>query len=146
MEQLIKNMVIAEVEAPVSAANNTDNNSDIIDMAGYDGVVFVVPITDSVSTGVATITVEGNTINSDSGMAALTGATATATCTVNDDLNDQLLMIDVRNPQKRYLQCVETSATANIAFGNMIAIKYKGRAFPITEDSTVLDSAAVVGV
>jgi hypothetical protein len=146
MEQLIKNMVIMEVEAPVAAANNTDNNSDIIDMKGYDGVVFIVPITDSVALGVATLTIEGNTANSDSGMAALTGASATVTSAVNDDLNGQLLIVDVYHPIKRYLQGVETSATQNIAFGNMIAIKYHGRAFPITEDTTVSDSAAVVGV
>ncbi len=51
---LTDNVKIMEVNAPVSA-NNTDDNSDILGMAGWDGVVFIVPITDSVAGGVATL-------------------------------------------------------------------------------------------
>jgi len=48
-----ENHKIMEVSAPVSAANNTDSNTDIIDMTGWDGVCFIQPIEDSVSGGVA---------------------------------------------------------------------------------------------
>lgn len=141
MQNFIKNQIIAEVMAPVAAASNTDSNSDIIDTANCDGVVFIVPITDSVATGVATLKVEQNTANSDSGMAAISGALVTGTCTTSDDLNNQLLVVEVHKPRERYVQGVVTSATANIAFGNMIAVKYGERKMPITEDSTVIDSA-----
>jgi hypothetical protein len=134
---LLKNMKFQEVMAPVSAANNTDSNSDILDMANWDGVIFIVPITDSVATGVATLTIEQNTANSDSGMAALASATATATCTVNDDLNNTLLIVEIYRPRERYVQGVVTSATANIAFGNMIAIQYRGRKGPVTQPASV---------
>jgi hypothetical protein len=143
---LSKNCVIAEVCAPVSASSSIDSNSDILDMAGYDGVVFIVPITDSAATGVATLNVQGNDSNSDSGMATLTGASATVTCVANDDVNGQLLIVDVYNPQDRYVQGNVTSSVANIAFGNMIAIKYNGKKFPITDDATVSDVTLVVGV
>ncbi|AZF90294.1 MAG: hypothetical protein BPHS0_08 [Phage 5P_3] len=140
----LKNEVsIREVGAPVAAAANTDQNSDRIDMANWDGVVFVVPVTDSVSTGVATLKVEQNTADSDTGMAALSGAEATATCTINDDLNNKLLVVDVYRPRERYVQGVITSATANIAFGNTLAILYRGRKSPVSDHSTVLDSALV---
>jgi hypothetical protein len=39
---------------------------------------------------------------------------------------------------------VETSATANIAFGNMVAIQYKGRKVPITQPASVSASTLVV--
>jgi hypothetical protein len=141
---LSKNVKIMEVGAPVTAASDTDDNSDRIDMSGWDGVVFIAPVTDSAATGVATITIEQNTTDADSGMAALDGATATDTCAVNDDLNDQLLVVDVVRPRERYVQCVRTSATANIAFGNVIAILYRGRVAPVTADASVLAQTLVV--
>jgi hypothetical protein len=134
---LTDNVKIMEVGAPVALADDTDQNSDRIDMSGWDGVVFVVPITDSVNTGVATLTVEQNDSDSNSGMDALSGGVATATSATDDDLNDQLLIVDVYRPTKRYVQGVITSSTADIAFGNMIAILYNGSKFPITQDDTV---------
>jgi len=142
---LMKNVSVREVMAPVALADDTDQNSDRIDMSGFDGVLFVAPITDSAATGVATLTVEQNTADSDTGMAALAGATATATCVVDDDLNNELLIVDVFRPRKRYVQGVVTSATANIAFGNMLAILYQGRKLPIAEHASVLASAVVAG-
>lgn len=136
---------VEEVGAPVANANNTDQNSDRLDMSGWEGVIFVVPITDSAATGVATLTAEGNTADSDTGMAAITGAAATKTCAVNDDINDTLLVVNVFRPLKRYIQGVITSTVANIAFGNTLAIRYGAKKLPVTEAATVSDSADVVG-
>jgi hypothetical protein len=141
---LLKNVSIREVGAPIAAANNTDSNTDIIDMQGYDGVLFVTPVTDSVQGGVATLKVEQDTANADGGMAALTGASATATSAANDDLNDKLLVVDVYKPLKRYVQAVRTSATQNIAFGNVIAILYKGSKLPESEHASILDAALAI--
>lgn len=141
---LSKNVKIMEVGAPISVASNTDSNSDIIDMSGWEGVCFVAVVTDSVATGVATLKAEQNTANSDSGMAAISGASAAATCAVNDDINDKLLIVDVYKPRERYVQAVRTSATANIAFGSVIAILYNGKKAPVTADTSVLAAALVV--
>jgi hypothetical protein len=141
---LLNEVSIREVGAPVALASNTDQNSDRIDMANWEGVLFIVPITDSVATGVATLKVEENTADSDTGMAALSGAQATATSVENDDLNNQLLVVDVYKPRERYVQAVITSGTANIAFGNTLAILYRGRKRPVTDDASVLDSALAI--
>ena len=141
---LSKNVDIKECCLPVGAAIGTDQNSDRIDMQDWDGAVFIVPITDSDATGVATMTIEQNTSDSDSGMAALSGASATKTCVSNDDLNNQLLIVDIYKPLERYIQAVITSATANIAFGNMIVILYQGRKIPASDDDSVLDATLVV--
>lgn len=141
---LLKNALIKEVNAPVSAAGNTDDNSDRLDMLGYDGVCFIVPLTDSVATGVATLTVEQSTSDADTYMTAVTGASAQLTCTTNDDINDKILVVDVYKPTARYVQGVITSATANIAFGNTVAIQYKGRNAPVSEDTSA-ETTFVVG-
>lgn len=141
---MLKDVKVQEVGAPVAAAANTDQNSDRLDMQGWDGVMFIVPITDSVATGVAKLQVEQNTSDSDTGMAALSGAYATETSAVDDDLNNKLLVVDVYKPRERYVQGVITSTVANIAFGNTIAIQYRGIKMPVTQPASVLDSAFVV--
>ena len=145
MDNFIKNNKIMEVKAPIAAASDTDSNTDVVDTTGFGKVTFIVPITDSADTGVATMTIEQNTLNSATGMAALTGASATATSAANDDLNGTLLIVEVDRPLERYVQAALTSATANIAYGNTIAILSDPISMPITEDTTVSDSAVVVG-
>lgn len=142
MHTITENIEIREAGSPVANASNTDNSSDRIDMAGYESVTFITTITDSAATGVATLTVESNDADSDSGMAAITGASATATCAVNDDINDKLLIVEVRNPGKRYLQAVRSSATANIAFGP-VTVLLKPRRLPVTNHASVLDVTRV---
>jgi uncharacterized membrane protein len=147
MNELTQNVLIAMVHAPVSATNTLDNNSTILDMAGWDGVVFIQPITDSATGGIATLVAQGSTTNADTYMATLTGASAAATSlTPGDDLNGLLLIVDVYKPLKRYIQGTITISAANIAYGNMIAIQYHGKLAPITDDATVAKRACVVGV
>lgn len=144
MHGLRDNLEIAYVNDPVAAGSSIDDNSTIIDMSDYESAMFIVPIADSVDTGVATLTVQGNDANSDSGMAAISGAVATATSAANDDLNGQVLVVEVRNPATRYIQGTITSATANIAFGATTVI-LKPRRFPATQGATVAASAYVSG-
>lgn len=131
MKNLLNNALPAWLAAAVAAGSSIDNDSAIIDMAGYEGVVFITTIEDSVDTGVAAMTAEQNSVNSGTGMAALAGAVATLTSAANDDLNGKLLMLDVYRPKERYLRVNRTSATANIAYGPVIAIRYSGKKMPI---------------
>ena len=146
MANLLSELLISEGLAPVSASSSIDSNTSILDMSGYDGVIFIAPVTDSAATGIASLNVQGSDANSDTAMATLTGATATDTCVTNDDLNNQLLIVDVYRPLNRYIQGNVTSSVANIAYGTVIAIRYKGRKYPISDDATVLASTQVRGV
>lgn len=142
MHSISENIEVREVLAPIAAGNSIDSNSDRIDMADYESACFIVPITDSNDTGVATLTIQQNSDDSDTGMTAITGAVATATSAANDDLNDTLLQVEVRNPSERYIQATLTSATANMAYGNTIVL-LKPRRFPITTDASVTSSTFV---
>lgn len=140
---LLKDILASVAGVAVVAGATIDSNGARLDMSGYEGVIFLQVIDDSVATGVATLKVEQNTIDSDTGMAALAGAVATATCVVNDDLNGKLLAIDVYRPRERYVQAVRTSLTANMAFGQLIAIRYGTRKLPVPNDATVLSAVSV---
>jgi len=143
---LLKNTKFYRIGDAVAAANNTDDDSDIVDTSGFNGCLFVCEITDSVDTGVATMTVEQNTANSAVGMAALAAAgVATATSAANDDLNEKYLIVDVYRPRERYLRVNRTSATANIAFGTVMAILYENKKGPITQATAeVADSDTAI--
>jgi hypothetical protein len=140
---ILKNVAIDWVNGPEAAGSSTDANSSILDMQGYEGVIFMVPITDSADTGVATLTIETDVANADTGMAA-SPAVATATSAANDDLNDTLLIAELKKPLERYVQGVITSGTANIAFGDTIAIRYGAHKPPITQSSTTVSHSISV--
>jgi len=144
MQNLLNNIKFDYVAAAVSAGSSIDNDSAIVDTQGYEGVLFWTTITDSVDTGVATMTIEQNTANSGTGMAALSGAAASATSAANDDLNGKLLLVDVYRPRERYVRANRTSATANIAYGECVAILYGGIKQPVSQAAADVADSAVV--
>ncbi len=144
MQNLLNSIKWDYVAAAVSAGSSIDDDSGIVDTAGYDGCLFITTITDSAQTGVATMTIEQNTANSASGMAALAGAAATATSAANDDLNGKVLLVDVYRPRERYLRANRVSATANIAYGECHAILYSGAKMPITQATADVADSVVV--
>jgi hypothetical protein len=142
MHGITDNLEFRVVGAAVAAGSSIDSNSTIIDMANYESVTFITNIADSVATGVATLVIQSSDANSDGAMAAVTGTAATDTCAINDDLNGLALMSELRHPDKRYVQATRTSATANIAFGEVIAV-LKPRSLPVTQGATIADTAFV---
>lgn len=142
MNGLIDNLEIRFVGALVAASSSIDDNSTIIDMAGFESVMFVTTINDSSITGVAAMEIQSNTINSDTGMTAVTGTSSTVTSGANDDLNDTLLVSELRKPTNRFVQATRSSATANIAYGEVIAI-LKPLRRPAEQGATVSDTAFI---
>lgn len=145
MHNLLKGVKISVLKAPTAAANNTAAFGTGVDMQGFEGVMFVCPITDCVNTGVGTLSAHQNSANSSSGAAAISGASAAATSGADDDLNDKALVVDVFKPTDRYVLPKIVSATANIAFGNIIAIQYEAGAKPTTQAASVAASAFALG-
>lgn len=133
--------VVAPADA---AANNTNVDSTVVDMAGYDGCLFMVAIIDSVDTGVASLIGEGGALANGSDMAVLSGATATKTSAADDDLNDKFLVVDIKHPLQRYLRVNLKSAVANIAYGETIAIRYHAGKTPVVH-GTLANGVEVAG-
>lgn len=125
------------------AAGTTKRTSTIIDMEGYDGVLFVAGLGTLIENGTLDVFVEQNTANSTSGMARL--ATTTAyTVTAADALKTQsCVLVDVFRPQERYIQCNITPATQNAVILGIVAIKYRGRVKPATQPASVLKETSL---
>lgn len=138
---LLKDTKITRV-ANSAVAAQSEVDSSILDMAGYDGVIFIAALGDVTANCVLTLKVEQNTANSTSGMAALTGnATFTAGAT---DADNKMLVVDVIRPKERYVRAALTRTAANAVVDGIFAIQYKASTKPVTADSSVLASATIV--
>lgn len=123
----------------VGAAGMTAINSDIIDMAGFENVRFTIAMGTIAAGAVTSVKIQQNDANSGTGMEDLTGSSVT----VADDKDNQLIVIDVLKPKKRYLRVVTSRATANATVDAMIADLYDARVQPVTKDATVLSQTVL---
>jgi len=139
---LLNNVKITRVLAAVSDGQAA-SATDILDMSGFEGVMFIAKVADVTSGSVLTLQVQQDALNGAGSMANLTGAVATYTAGATD-ADDDLLVVDVYKPEKQYVRAVLTSATQNAVKDGVIAIQYGPvRKVPITQGSTVLASAFV---
>ena len=119
------------------AAGQTTRDSSILDMAGYDGVMFVLLVgANSVATGVATLTPQTNSLNQTSGMTGVTGAAAAGT--IPGSPAAASIISDLFRPQQEFVRAEVTIATANVEILGMIAIRYRGNKKPASVDATNL--------
>jgi hypothetical protein len=139
MQELLNQSVITRVSNAVSAGT-TAVDSTILDMSGFDAVVFVVCLNTVTSGSVMTLTAMENTSSSTSGATAVTnGATATITDSGGASSNG-VFVSDVIRPSQRYVYANFTRTTANAAIDSIIAVQYRARNIPTTQPATVLAS------
>jgi hypothetical protein len=131
---LTKNCKVILAKAGQSSAG-TAVNSDVIDMEGYEGVVFVGSIATVNAANFAKVQ-QGK----DSGLSD--AADLEGTKVVPGDDGDSF-MIDVYKPQERYVRCVVDRGGANTATGDIYAIQYGAKKAPISHGATI-DSEAHV--
>ncbi|KAF0097824.1 MAG: hypothetical protein FD144_4773 [Rhodospirillaceae bacterium] len=138
---LLNDVKITRV-AIAAVAAQTDIDGDILDMAGYEGVVFIAKLGDVTDTSALELLAQQNDANSTSGMASLAGSAAfTAGASSADDM---LLVLDVYRPRERYVRPKLKRGTANAVVSGIVAIQYGARKLPQSQGSTVVASATLV--
>lgn len=140
---LSKNVQIDQVLG-YYAAGTTKRTSAILDMAGYDGVMFVASLGTIIEAGTIDVFAEQNTANSTSGMARLAGQTAHTVTAANALLAYSAIVVDIANLTEQYVQCNITPATQNAVILGIVAIRYSGRVKP-TLNSALLKSTTLFG-
>ena len=142
---LLKNVKVAYV-AGAAAAAQTEVLSSVLDMSGYDGVMFIALLGDVTATSVLTLTAKGNTASSTSSPTPVTQM-ATAAFTAGDsDADSTALVVDVYDPAMRYAFASLTRTTANAVVNGIVAIQYTAEYRPTTQDATVIANAFGPGV
>lgn len=142
--QLSKNIKVSVVSGAAGAAT-TEIVSSVLDMQGYDGVIFIALLGDVTDTSVLTLTAKGNSANSTSSPTPVSQASATFTAGATN-ADSKALMVDVADPAMRYAFASLTRTTANAIVGGIIAIQYGAEYRPTAQDASVIASAAALGV
>ena len=113
-----------------TAAGVTAQTSDIIDMSGYDGVMFIAEFGTVIENGTINVQVLQNTANSTSGMTAVSGTAAYTITAADAAKGKNCIVVDVFQPTKRFLEAVVTPATQNAVITGVTAIQYNGKDRP----------------
>lgn len=119
-----------------SAAGQTEVDSDSVDMADYDGVLFFTTVGTLTSGAVTALKIQQSDDNDDGD--AWTDLAGTAIDIADDD-DGQTFGVQIINPRERYLRAVVTRGTANAVIGEIYALRFGGDRRPIV--NSVADAA-----
>jgi hypothetical protein len=142
---LLKDVKITVVEAAAAAGTST-LTTDVLDMSGYEGVMFIAMLGDVTDTSVLTLTVKGNSANSTSSPTPVTQKASDAFTASATSADSKVIVVDVFKPTLRYQFAELSRATANAVVGGIIAIQYCARVKPTSQDASVIASAFGLGV
>ena len=120
-------------------AGQTTQSSSILDMSGFENVMFLAHLGDVDNTCVLALTAQQNIINSGTGMATVAGS-AGGTAAASD-YDNTILLLDLIKPREQFIRCQLARGTANAVIDGITAIQYNGRLNPTTHDATVKASA-----
>lgn len=138
MSQLIKNVQVSAVQAPL-ASGGTDPASTYVDMQAFEGVMFVGYLGTAGSTDVCTFRLWGSTSTSS------TGAVMGAAVSSSAGEDDKLFLIDEYKPTKRYVKCHLTRSAA-VEYGGTIAIQYEAHSKPTAQTAAMFAATAAARV
>jgi len=142
---LSKSIKVTVVEAAGGAAQ-TALTSDVLDMSGYEGVIWIALLGDVSDTSVLTLTAKGNSADSVSSPTPITQKATDAFTAGATSADSKVLMVDVYKPTLRYQFCSLTRTVADAVVGGIIAIQYGPGVKPTTQHASVIASAFGLGV
>ena len=132
MESLAQSTRITRV-LDAKAAGTTDLEGTAVDMQTFEGVLFVAAFGALTATQVTALKAQ-QCPTSDGTFSDLED---TQVGPLEDDDDNQLLVLDVKNPLERYVRCVIDRGTADAVVDGVIAIQYGPRKKPTSHGSTV---------
>ena len=118
------------------AVGTTAQNSSEVDMAGFDGVRFIL-LFGAITDGTPSIKAQQDVVTGMAGAADLQGSSIVAA--VTDD--NKALVLDIKNPVERFLRVVVTRGGATgCVLDGIVAEQYGATARPITHAASVAGS------
>jgi len=149
IQSILKEALISK-SAGYQAASETEVSGTELDLGsptegGFDSVCFIAVFSTVVTAAVLTLKAyAGNVAGLGSGAAyATTTATVTASGT---DTNNNILVLDVVKPGKRYIRADLVIETAAAALDCILAIRYNSRTIPTQELAALADGAVSVNM
>lgn len=140
IESILKAAKFAVAKGYAEAAATSVTDATIIDLQSGRSVCFIAALGPNTASGaVTTLKAKvGDKSDLSDGEVLTVMATHTADSATSDD--DKLLILDVVQPGKRYVQPVLDRATAAAELCTLIAVTYNARCLPTSQGDTVLDA------
>lgn len=126
---LLKNVKIDQILG-YFAAGQVAKTTDIIDMQGYDGVLFIAGFGTIIENGTLNVQVYQDTDSAGGTMAVVAGTAAHTVTAANAALTQSAIAVDVYKPLERYLEVIVTPAVQDAVLLGVTAIRYKGKMGP----------------
>lgn len=142
---LLKNCKITVV-ADAAVAAQTEVLTSVLDMAGWDGVMFIALMGDVTTACVLTLTAKGNSANSTSSPTPVTQVASAAFTADGTSADNKAIVVDLYDPILQYAFASLTRTAANAVVGGIIAIQYQAAFRPTTQAASVIASAMGGGV
>jgi len=121
--------------ANAAAAGQTAVTSSAVDTRGFRSCTFCVLFGAITASGVQSVKAQQS---SDDGSADSYADLLGTSISVADDDDNQIVLLQVKNPRERYLKCVVSRATQNSAVDGIIAILDDPITMPVTHDATTV--------
>lgn len=139
MNPLSENVLITRVKNAVTAGTS-DSDSSVLDMAGWDGVIYIALLNTVVDGSVLQLQAQGSA-QSNGSSPSQEAATGSATAATN---SNAFLVLDVIRPANRYQFVRVKRGTQNATIDGVIAIQYRGRNQPTSQVNALLSAIGVV--
>ena len=133
MLNISKEVKAVRVMNAVAAGFGDTLNGSVLDMANFDGVVFIAAFGAITATAVTSVKAQQGAASNLSDAADLAGSKID----IADSQSNKLAVLDIYRPQKRYLRMVVSRATQNAVIDGVVALQYKGKKAPVTQDASV---------
>ncbi len=133
-----------EVERSMNAvaAGTTDQNGTGVDCRNVESVTFVA-LLGTLTAGQVT-TLKAQQSDDDGSSDAYSDLEATQTTAMADNDDDQIVILEVVRPRKRYVRAVLERATQNAVIDGIVAFKHMPRIEPTTNGTTVQETKTVI--
>jgi hypothetical protein len=118
------------VDQSEGASASTDIDGDSVDMKGFEGVMFIA-VMGPITAGAVT-SIKGQQ-SSDDGVADGFSDLAGTQITIADDDDEQVFVLDIWRPEKRYVKAYIDRLTQVATVQTVLALQYGAKERPVTQ-------------
>lgn len=126
--------IVTAITPTAGAAGTSTLTSAAIDLAGFTGCCFVVPI--GAIVGGAATSIKAQQSSDDAASDAYSDILGTSQ-TIADTESNTVRYLDIVRPEKRYLKLIVSRATQAATVGGAVALLYGARRLPVTHGAGV---------
>jgi hypothetical protein len=134
MSQISNTTKIVRVMNAVAAGTSVQTSS-AVDMAGFEGVRFIVSLGVGSASSVGQVKASQSTTSGGS-YSDIAGSLGTAFTPTTDD--NKVWVLDIYRPTKRFVKCIVNRAAGNTVIDTVTAELYEPRNFPTVDDATTV--------